>query len=156
MKTMYKSSKIYQGFSTCFRQWRAEGTHCKYLHGYAVSFKVTFIGALDERNWVWDFGGLKRSKSLIDGMNAKDWMDFMFDHTTIVAKDDPSLEQFRHLDSIGVIRLRILDAVGAEQFARFLFEKLDAFVRAETNERVRIEQVEFFENDKNSASYCLS
>jgi 6-pyruvoyltetrahydropterin/6-carboxytetrahydropterin synthase len=111
---------------------------------------------LDERNWVWDFGGLKRSKSLIDGMNAKDWMDFMFDHTTIVAKDDPSLEQFRHLDSIGVIRLRILDAVGAEQFARFLFEKLDAFVRAETNERVRIEQVEFFENDKNSASYCLS
>ena len=46
----FKSTKLFDGFSTCFRQWRAEDTHCKFLHGYAVSFRVWFKGELDERN----------------------------------------------------------------------------------------------------------
>jgi 6-pyruvoyl-tetrahydropterin synthase len=41
------------------------------LHGYGISFKVTFEGELDDRNWVWDFGGMKRAKTLIDGMHLK-------------------------------------------------------------------------------------
>ena len=48
---VYRSTKTFDGFSTCFRQWRAEGTHCRFLHGYGVSFRVTFVGELDERNW---------------------------------------------------------------------------------------------------------
>ena len=44
----FRSTKIFDGYSTCFRQWRAEGTHCKFLHGYGVSFKVWFEGELDE------------------------------------------------------------------------------------------------------------
>ena len=60
---MYKSTKLFDGFSCCFRQWKAETTHCKYLHGYGVSFRVTFDGRLDHRNWVWDFGGMKRAKT---------------------------------------------------------------------------------------------
>ena len=35
-------------------------------------FKVWFEGELDERNWVWDFGGMKRAKTEIDGMSPKD------------------------------------------------------------------------------------
>ena len=31
------STKVFDGFSTVFRQWKAETTHCKYLHGYGVS-----------------------------------------------------------------------------------------------------------------------
>ena len=50
----YKSTKLFEGFSCCFRQWRATKTHCRFLHGYAVSFKVTFEGELDHRNWVWE------------------------------------------------------------------------------------------------------
>jgi len=50
----HQSTKIFDGFSTVFRQWRAKETHCSYLHGYGVSFKVTFEGQLDHRNWVWD------------------------------------------------------------------------------------------------------
>jgi 6-pyruvoyltetrahydropterin/6-carboxytetrahydropterin synthase len=61
----------------------------RFLHGYGVSLKVWFEGELDERNWVWDFGGMKRAKGTIDGMNPKVWMDYMLDHTTIVAEDDP-------------------------------------------------------------------
>jgi 6-pyruvoyltetrahydropterin/6-carboxytetrahydropterin synthase len=54
----FRSTKIFDGYSTVFRQWKAEGTHCKFLHGYGVSLKVWFEGELDERNWVWDFGGM--------------------------------------------------------------------------------------------------
>ncbi len=43
----YNSTKLFDGYSTCFRQWRAEGTHCRFLHGYVVSFRVWFEGELD-------------------------------------------------------------------------------------------------------------
>ena len=80
----FQSTKVFDGFSTVFRQWRATDSHCKYLHGYGVSFKLWFEGELDYRNWVWDFGGMKRAKGNIDGMSPKDWMAYMFDHTTVV------------------------------------------------------------------------
>lgn len=150
---MFQSTKVFDGFSTVFRQWRAEGTHCKFLHGYAVSFKVTFEGQLDERNWVWDFGGMKRAKGRIAGMQPKDWFDYMFDHTTIVALDDPLLDLFKEMDDKGLIQLRLVDYTGAEQFAKYLYDLLNKFVQDETNGRVRVTQVEFRENEKNNAVY---
>ena len=149
----FQSTKLFDGFSTVFRQWRAEGTHCKFLHGYGVSFRVWFEGDLDERNWVWDFGGMKRAKGNIDGKNPKEWMDYMFDHTTIVAEDDPGLGGFKTMDELGIIQLRIIPAVGAEQFAKYIFEKLDEFVRQETEGRVKVAKVEFMEHAKNTAIY---
>jgi 6-pyruvoyltetrahydropterin/6-carboxytetrahydropterin synthase len=149
----FQSTKIFDGYSCVFRQWKAEGTHCRFLHGYGVSFKVTFEGDLDERNWVWDFGGMKRAKGTIDGMNPKEWMDYMFDHTTIVADDDQYLEQFKEMDNENIIQLRIIPATGAEQFAKYIYEKLNTFVQEETNGRVKIVQVEFREHEKNTAIY---
>jgi 6-pyruvoyltetrahydropterin/6-carboxytetrahydropterin synthase len=149
----FQSTKIFDGFSTVFRQWKAEGTHCKYLHGYGVSFKVWFEGELDEKNWVWDFGGMKRAKGSIDGKNPKAWMDYMFDHTTIVATDDPGIGGFRTMNELGIIQLRELEAVGAEQFAKYVFEKLDKFVQEETDGRVSVIRVEFAEHNKNTAIY---
>jgi 6-pyruvoyltetrahydropterin/6-carboxytetrahydropterin synthase len=149
----FQSTKLFDGFSTVFRQWRAEGTHCKFLHGYGVSFRVWFEGDLDERNWVWDFGGMKRAKNTIDGKNPKEWMDYMFDHTTVVAEDDPGLGGFKTMDELGIIQLRIIPAVGAEQFAKYVFEKLDEFVRQETEGRVKVAKVEFMEHAKNTAIY---
>jgi 6-pyruvoyltetrahydropterin/6-carboxytetrahydropterin synthase len=149
----FQSTKIFDGFSTVFRQWKAEGTHCKYLHGYGVSFKVWFEGELDERNWVWDFGGMKRAKGNIDGKNPKEWMDYMFDHTTIVATDDPGIGGFRTMNELGIIQLRELEAVGAEQFAKYVFEKLNTFVQEETSGRVSVVRVEFAEHNKNTAIY---
>jgi 6-pyruvoyltetrahydropterin/6-carboxytetrahydropterin synthase len=149
----FQSTKVFDGFSTVFRQWRAEGTHCRFLHGYGVSFKVWFEGDLDERNWVWDFGGMKRAKGTIDGMTPKAWMDHMFDHTLVVAEDDPELQSFRDMDSRGVVQLRIVPATGAERFAKFVYDKLNDFVQEETDGRVRISKVEFMEHSKNSAIY---
>ena len=150
---MFKSTKLFDGFSCCFRQWKAETTHCKYLHGYGVSFRVTFDGMLDHRNWVCDFGGMKRAKTLIDDMQPKAWMDHMFDHTVIVAEDDPELPTFYEMDKKGIIQLRIVEATGAEKFAEFIFKKLNTFVRTETNERVHVKRVEFMEHNKNTAIY---
>jgi len=149
----FKSSKLFDGFSTVFRQWRAEGTHCRFLHGYAISFKVDFEGDLDEKNWVWDFGGMKRANGNIDGMNPKQWFDYLLDHTTIIAEDDPYLEQFKQMSEDGIIQLRILPYVGAERFAEYLFQKINEFVQEETHYRVRVAKVEVFENGRNSASY---
>jgi len=149
----FQSTKVFDGYSCVFRQWKAEGTHCKFLHGYGVSFKVWFEGDLDYRNWVWDFGGMKRAKGTIDGMNPKAWMDYMFDHTTIMAEDDSLLSTFKTLDATGAVQLRILPAVGAEQFAKYIYEKLNTFVQEETNGRVKIVQVEFREHEKNTAIY---
>ena len=153
MKTKFQSTKIFDGFSTVFRQWRADGTHCQFLHGYGISFKITFEGKLDEKNWVWDFGGMKRAKGTIDGMNPKAWMDFMFDHTVIMAEDDPYLELFKDMDTNKLIQLRVIPATGAEQFAKYIYDKVNEFVLEETNNRVRVTQVEFKEHNKNSAIY---
>ena len=149
----FQSTKVFDGFSTCFRQWKAKTTHCKFLHGYGVSFKLTFEGDLDNRNWVWDFGGMKRAVGKIDNMSPKEWFDYMFDHTVVMAEDDPALDSFRRLGAKGIIQLRIIPAVGAEKFAEYIYDKVNPFILSETNERVRIARVEFKEHNKNSAIY---
>ena len=150
---MYQSTKLFDGFSCCFRQWKAETTHCRFLHGYGVSFRVTFEGNLDHRNWVWDFGGMKRAKTLIDGKQPKAWMDFMFDHTLIVAEDDPYINAFKEMDKTGVAQVRVIPATGAEKFAEYIYNKLNEFVNTETKGRVRVTKVKFMEHGKNAAYF---
>ncbi|MBX6744303.1 MAG: 6-carboxytetrahydropterin synthase, partial [Acetobacteraceae bacterium] len=79
-RPVYRSTKAYdhnEGLSCCFRQWRATHSHCQLLHGYALAFKFVFATfELDERNWCFDFGGLKPIRA---------WLHEMFDHTTLVA-----------------------------------------------------------------------
>ena len=149
----FQSTKVFDGYSTVFRQWRAEGTHCRFLHGYGISFKIIFEGELDERNWVWDFGGMKRAKGTIDGMSPKTWMDYMFDHTYIIAEDDPFLPSAQEMDKEGIVQLRIIPATGAEQFAKYIYDKVSEFIKIETEGRVRVVSVEFKEHAKNSAIY---
>ena len=149
----YQSSKVFDGFSTVFRQWKAETTHCRFIHGYGISFKVYFEGDLDERNWVWDFGGMKRAKTKIDGKSPKEWMDYMFDHTLVVAEDDPFLESFKRMDEAGAAQVRVIPATGAEKFAEYIYTKLNKFVETETEGRVKVTKVKFMEHGKNAAYY---
>ena len=92
---VYRSSKLFNGYSTCFRQWRAE-SHCKYIHGYSLQFKCIFEGDLDEKNWVKDFGCFG---------DIKKQLTYLFDHTMIVAKDDPLLNQFIAMHDDGIIQI---------------------------------------------------
>ena len=149
----FQSSKIFDGFSTVFRQHNAGSTHCRFVHGYGISFKVYFEGELDDRNWVWDFGGMKRAKTQIDGMSPKAYFDFMFDHTMIIAEDDPFKDAFIEMGEAGAAQVRIIPATGAEKFAEFIFNKVNPFVLEETKGRVRVTKVKFMEHGKNAAYY---
>jgi len=149
----FQSTKLFDGYSTCFRQWKAEDTHCKFLHGYAISFKVWFEGELDYRNWVWDFGGMKRSKTQIKGLSPKDYFTYLLDHTVVVAQDDPYLDNFIQMDKDGIIQLRVIPATGCEKFAEYLYEVINKFLFEETDGRVRAVKVEVYEHERNSASY---
>ena len=80
-------------------------------------------------------------------------MDYMFDHTVIIAKDDPYVEEFKIMDQAGVAQVRIVEATGAEKFAEFIYNKINTFVVKETNGRVKVSNVEVMENNKNTAIY---
>jgi 6-pyruvoyltetrahydropterin/6-carboxytetrahydropterin synthase len=134
-----------EGLSCCFRQWQAAASHCRFLHGYALAFRFTFVcDTLDDRFWCIDFGGLKPLRA---------WLHDMFDHTTLAAADDPALPAFRQWETDGLMQLRVLPATGCEAFAVHAFTWADAFVRDATRNRVRVEQVEVSEHEGNTASY---
>lgn len=146
---MYRSTKTFGhdlGLSACFRQWRATHSHCSKLHGYALSFKITFEGDLDERNWVVDFGGLKWLKERIVEM---------FDHKTVIAADDPMCIHFEQLHQAGVADVLVLEHVGCEAFAREVFHLAERALRRDANlaPRVRVISVECAEHGANSAIY---
>jgi len=91
-----------------------------------------------------DFGALKP---------VKQWLESQFDHTLLLDADDPLLADFQALESQGACRLVVYDDVGMEGTARYVFDWVSAWVQEATNDRVRLEQVECRENDKNSAIY---
>jgi 6-pyruvoyltetrahydropterin/6-carboxytetrahydropterin synthase len=147
-REIYRSTKSYdhsEGLSCCFRQWRATHSHCRLIHGYALAFRFVFAThELDERNWCFDFGGLKPVKA---------WLKEMFDHTMLVAEDDPELGRFRTLHEDGLIDIRVLPAVGCEATAKYVFDYVARYVAAETGARVWLESVEVKEHGGNSAIY---
>ena len=96
---------------------------------------------------------MKRAKTQIDGMSPKAWMDYMFDHTLIVAEDDPELRAFQQMDTAGVAQVRVIPATGAEKFAEYIYHKLNEFVKTETEGRVKVTKVKFAEHGKNAAYY---
>ena len=108
---------------------------------------------LDHRNWVWDFGGMKRSKTKIDDKTPTQYFNYLLDHTVIVAQDDPFLPMFKEMDSYDIIQLRILPATGCEKFAEHLYHTINTFLKEETEGRVKAIKVEVYEHERNSASY---
>jgi len=169
----YLSTKTYgndRGLSCCFRQWRSTHSHCSLLHGYSIGIKLIFESdTLDSRNWVMDFGGLKA---------FKEWSEWQFDHTLVIAKDDPHLSLFKDMAKLGkqseggVCDLRIVDAVGCEKFAELAYRTMNEILAAYQEGRgwthpdgrvfearypvgntVRLRSAEVFEHSGNSAVY---
>lgn len=147
---MYRVTKTYgheRGISCAFRQHKAK-SHCKQLHGYALSFSFVFESdKLNENKWVIDFGSLKPLEAAL-----KDH----FDHKTVMAKDDPAWKVFKELQNVGVIDLVTLPFVGCEAFARHAYCLALPIVNnvnfANVN-HVRIVSVTVAEHGANSATY---
>ena len=138
------STKVIDIGSAAFRQWRAK-SHCRFIHGYNLRCKLWFTSAgLDENNWVYDFGSCKDIKKILEEQ---------FDHTMVVAADDPELETFKELDSKGLVQLRIMEnGVGIERSAEWIFNRVNQFLKETTDDRVAVHRVEVWEHDRNSAS----
>jgi 6-pyruvoyltetrahydropterin/6-carboxytetrahydropterin synthase len=96
---------------------------------------------------------MKRAKTQIDGKSPKEWMDYMFDHTLIVAEDDPFKNAFIEMGEAGAAQVRVIPATGAEKFAKYIYTKLNKFVDTETEGRVKVTKVKFMEHGKNAAYY---
>lgn len=144
------STKFYgpeRGFAVAYRQWRAD-THCNRLHGYALSFYFEFEAQdLDARNWVVDFGGLRTLKEKLD-----EW----FDHTCLVAQDDPEMETFKMLHEKKLIKMVVVERTGCEGLSKFLFDYVNEIWAPENgygDGRVRVRKVEVRETPANSAMY---
>lgn len=169
----YISTKTYgndRGLSCCFRQWRSTHSHCSLLHGYSIGIKLIFESeTLDDRNWVMDFGGLKA---------FKEWSEYTFDHTLVIAQDDPHLEMFKQMaalglqDKGGVCDIRIVEAVGCEKFSELAYKEMSKILstfqnggeytlpngksfkaRYPVGQGVKLRSVEVFEHAGNSALY---
>jgi 6-pyruvoyltetrahydropterin/6-carboxytetrahydropterin synthase len=114
----YVSTKEYHdAFPCAYRQWRAD-SHCNKNHGYSFSMKFYFgTNDLDARRWVADYGGLKELKRFLEDK---------FDHTTLVAADDPELDFYKEMERRGLAKLTILPALGCESLADMLYKYVNA------------------------------
>jgi 6-pyruvoyltetrahydropterin/6-carboxytetrahydropterin synthase len=147
MSKKYISTKTYRQIAPCaYRQWRAD-SHCNLIHGYSFSFHFEFeCDTLDARNWVVDFGGLKPLKEKLE-----DW----FDHTLLVAQDDPERETLLELGKKGLAKITEVEKTGCEGIADFLYEYINTIFLssfgADVAERVWCCKVEVRETDSNMA-----
>ena len=110
----YVSTKEFvDAFPVAYRQWKAD-SHCNLIHGYAFSMKFFFgTDNLDVRNWAMDYGGLKELKEVLQSQ---------FDHTLLVAEDDPELDLYKELQARGIAKLTILPRLGCEGLADQLYK----------------------------------
>lgn len=145
----YRSTKFFgpeRGYAVAYRQWRAE-SHCNKIHGYALSFLFTFESdELDVRNWVVDFGSLRTLKDVLD-----EW----FDHTCLVAEDDPEFATFKMLHDKKLIKMVLVGATGCEALAEWLYHYVNEIWLKDNGytPRCRCVNVEVRETPANSASY---
>jgi 6-pyruvoyltetrahydropterin/6-carboxytetrahydropterin synthase len=141
----YISTKTYNQIGpVAYRQWRAD-SHCNLIHGYALSFHLEFeCDTLDARNWCMDFGGLKPLKSLLE-----DW----FDHTLLVAQDDPMREHLLELGRLKLAKITEVEKTGCEGISDFLYEYINTIFLPSYGEKERVwcSKVEVRETDANMA-----
>jgi 6-pyruvoyltetrahydropterin/6-carboxytetrahydropterin synthase len=141
------STKTYRQIGpVAYRQWRAD-SHCRLLHGYALSFHLEFeCDTLDARNWCMDFGGLRPLKEKLE-----DW----FDHTLLLALDDPQYEEIKRLGDLGLAKITEVEKTGCEGISDFLYKYINGVFLPQCGsseaERVWCSMVQVRETDANMA-----
>ena len=163
---MYISTKHYgpeQGFAVAYRQWRADRKSgkgpnevytkdeipgCSAIHGYAMSFYFEFQSStVDARNWVVDFGSLRP---------LKQFLTENFDHTMLVAEDDPHHAEYVRLRELGLCKLVEVENTGCEALAKYLYDYVNEIFLPEhypnhSGQEIHCRKVEVRETPSNSA-----
>jgi len=140
-RSNYRVVKRLGGFPCTHRQWRDAG-HCRWVHGYDRWVEIEWQGERDERGWVVDFGGLDALKATLTNQ---------FDHTFLVAPDDPVLATFTSLHEADVLSLRVMDPT-MEGMARWVYDEAVKWT-TECAPAARVLEVTCWENEKNAARF---
>ena len=141
----YVSTKTYKQVGpVAYRQWRAE-SHCNMIHGYALSFHLELeTETMEVRNSVMQYVTLSP---------LKDKLEEWFDHTLLVALDDPERELMLSLGKSGIAKITEVENTGCEGLATFLYEYVNTIFLKDYGEQDRIwcSKVEVRETDSNMA-----
>ena len=91
-----KSTKAWHKLPCGHAQWfdkNPDGSSgaCANVHGYDRSVKMTFAGEVDDMGWIVPFGDLK---------SVKKFLEYYFDHTTVIPANDPRLEDFKKVNEV--------------------------------------------------------
>lgn len=150
MPSMLSVTKVLnpdKGFSCVFRQWSAE-SHCHLLHGYDLIFEFEFACPpenLTKEGWVVDFGAFDTLKYALAER---------FDHTLIIASDDPYRNELLALAKHGIATVYEMPHIGCEMFAieacKLAAAWLDTIGRANS---VQVVQVTVREHGANAVTY---
>jgi 6-pyruvoyltetrahydropterin/6-carboxytetrahydropterin synthase len=91
-----------------------------------------------------DYGGLRPLKGLLE-----EW----FDHTLLVAQDDPQRDELLRLGELGLAKITEVEKTGCEGLADFLYEYVNTIFLPQYGEadRVWCSRVEVRETDSNMA-----
>ena len=136
--------KTLNGFACAHRHFAAN-SHCQYVHGYERSFSLIIEGDVDPvTGWVIDFGSFKPLRKALEDQ---------FDHTLIIAPDDPLRAQFEALSEAGGCQLRIMDHPGMEGAARWVWDIATEYIDQSTAGRARLVEVEARESADNAVRY---
>ena len=125
--------KLFDHLPCCHRSWANHGKRF-FLHGYERTFEIEFACAQTEP----DTGMVVDSSSVREIRIA---LRYQFDHTTLVAVDDPQRDLFELLAERGVIDLRIMDNTGMEGSAAWVFDTADRIVGLATGGRVWVSRI---------------
>ncbi len=144
--TCFSCTKHFSGYPCCHRQWKHPG-HCSFVHGYSRSFTFTFRAKqLDDYGFVVDFSSLQLlEKKLKDN----------FDHTFLVNKDDPLLDEWKTLHIKNALDLRIMENVGMESTAQLVWEWANQILLERDSGRTCCSGAKASENNCNSGFFEL-
>ena len=92
-------------------------------------------------NWIVDYGGFKDAPV---GNGLKSWMNHMWDHTTLIEKDDPYLDFFESAAMEGLCKLTVMDKLGAESCAKVVYNHFNDVLSKTDGGRCKVVKVECF------------
>ena len=144
MKTI---TKRFGEYPIAHRQPKHRG-HCALIHGHNLVFDITFRAeTLDECGFIVDYGKMATLKQILESK---------FDHTLLLAHDDPEMPTFLALREKGVATIIVLQDISAEGTALAVSGYVNMWIASEEDlcdRGVEVVKVVCWEDSKNSATY---
>jgi 6-pyruvoyltetrahydropterin/6-carboxytetrahydropterin synthase len=143
---MFTVTKHYRDLPAAHRQPNHEG-HCRFIHGHNWGFDITFTcDVLDKNGFVLDLGSLDWIKR---------WLSARFDHTLLLNKDDPLLQEL----DLSLQWLNVIEVpnCGVEGLAKYVFDEIQSgLTNTLVGRGVRVIKVVCWEDTKNCATYDVT